>query len=107
MSAMEEHRVIKDPKGGHNLDKVLLGEIVFFLFDVIDHIFLRQDVLDPLKLSEVSLSMSHREEVLQNKAPLSPVVEFDFQSTDRTPERIAVQRQERFSLSGYRKCCLL
>jgi len=93
MSAMEEHWVIKDPKGGHNSDKVLLGKIVLFLFDVIDHIFLCQDVLDPLKLSGMSLSMSHEEvKVLQNKAPVIPVVEFDFQSPDRTPEEIVVQR---------------
>jgi hypothetical protein len=32
MSTMEEHWVIKDLKGGHNSDKVLLGEIVLFLF---------------------------------------------------------------------------
>ena len=105
MSAMDEHQVIEDPEGGHNANEVLLDEVVLSLFNVIGHLFLCQDELDPLKLSE--MDMNHREEVLQNKAPLSPLMEFHFQSSDRTLEQIVVQGQEQFSLSGYHQSCLL
>ena len=88
MSAVKEHRIIEDPEGGHKAAEILLGEIVLFFSEVIDHYFSCQDVLNPLELLETRLG--YRKRVLRNKAPPYPVMVSRCQSPNKSPERILV-----------------